>query len=530
MKKKIITTETQRRGADEVKSKKLKCKNKGFTFAFVLFTYFSLCLCASVVNTSAQETIPAPGPPRSIAIPAVKEVKLKNGLTVAVVERRGTPIVTVNLLLNAGARLEPPKDAGMAEMTASLLSKGTRTRTATQIAEQIEFLGATVNSGAGWNGANVSITATTDKIEQALLIMSDVIIHPSFSQTELELLKLQMTDGLTSELTQPGFLANYAASAYIFAEHPVGGTPESLNAITRTKIVDFYKEFYQPADATLIFVGDVTFLQAKTLTNKFFSTWRDTKRKEIIEALNEAPSTTPESVTVGKQDLGGILVIDLPNSGQASVNYGRVIYGGRADYSESANKAISAETFYSASVLNSVLGGGYSSRLNQEIRIKRGLSYGAGSGFAWRYDSSNFFTRAQTKNESAAEVAELVMIELRKLTETIVSQNELKPRKSVLSGTFGRNLEATNGLSATIADLYAFDITASELNTYVAKVEAVTPIQVKDFAAKNVLGGSLIIVGDYAKFKDDLAKRFPNMKVDVIKADELDLSKDNLRK
>jgi zinc protease len=215
-----------------------------------------------------------------------------------------------------------------------------------------------------------------------------------------------------------------------------------------------------------------------------------------------------------------ILVVDLPNSGQASVNYAKnLTASGRG-----------GGQYYPASVLNSLLGGGYSSRLNQEIRIKRGLSYGAGSSFAWRGSKSNFSTRTQTKNDSAAEVAELVMAEIKKLSEGSIADVELNPRKSVLTGNFGRNLETTGGLAAQIADLYAFGLSTSELNAYMNNVQAVSDKQIRDFAGANLMGGDIIIVGDYSVFKDDLAKRFPNTTVEVIKADELDLSTENLRK
>jgi zinc protease len=214
------------------------------------------------------------------------------------------------------------------------------------------------------------------------------------------------------------------------------------------------------------------------------------------------------------------LVIDSPESGQASVTYARRI----------EDLGRSAPRYAAASVLNSVLGGGYSSRLNQEIRIKRGLSYGAGSGFAWRNDRSNFSTRTQTKNESAAEVAELVVAELNKLASGSVAEAELVPRKSVLTGNFGRNLETTAGLAAALGDLYSFGIPASELNSFVSKINAVNDAEIGSFAKANLRSGDIVIVGDYAKFKDDLAKRFPDIKIDVVKAAELDLTKENLRK
>jgi zinc protease len=515
MKKKIITTETQRRGADEVKSKKLKCKNKGFTFAFVLFTYFSLCFCASVVNITAQETIPAPGPPRSITIPAVKEIKLKNGLTVAVVERKSVPFVTVQLLVTNGADSETADKAGLANLTASMLTKGTKTKSATQIAEEIEFLGGSIFSFAGWLNSAVGMSITSDKFDAAMAIMADVSLNPAFAKDELDLAKSQTLDDLQSSLSQPGFIANYVASRYSFGEHPSGGTPASVESMTTADVSGFYSKNYQPHKAVLIFVGNITPERATASAEKYFGGWPVPK---------PAPVNTPG---IGSTEQSGtkpivrrLLVVDLSNSGQASVNFFKWTYLiGRQ-----------STDYYTASVLNSLLGGGYSSRLNQEIRIKRGLSYGAGSNFAWRSWNSNFGARTQTKNESAAEVAELIIAEIRRLIETDPTDSELTPRKSVLTGGFGRNLETTQGLAGALGELYSFGIPTSELNAYMSSVNGVKSSDLKSFAAANLFEGDIIIVGDYAKFKDDLAKRFPSMKVDVIKADELDLSKDNLRK
>ena len=168
--------------------------------------------------------------------------------------------------------------------------------------------------------------------------------------------------------------------------------------------------------------------------------------------------------------------------------------------------------------------------MNQEIRIKRGLSYGAGSSFTWRGSKTNFGTRTQTKNESAAEVAELVIAELKRLAETNAADAELNPRRLVLTGGFGRNLETTGGLTGALADLYSFGIPTSELNKYMANVAAVGPANVKEFASKFLFNGDVIIVGDYSIFKNDLAKRFPNMKIEVVKIDDLNIERPTLRR
>ena len=477
-----------------------------------LLTLFALLLFIAP-SVAGQESIPEPGPARPINIPAVQEQKLKNGLTVAVIEKKGVPIVTAQLLVRSGASSEPSKKAGLADLTGSLLTKGTKTRSAEEIAQEMEFLGGSINSGAGWNSSNVTVTVTSDKLDQAMAIMSDVVLNPSFSKDELELLKSQTVDQLKYNLTQPGFLATYVASRYSFSEHPAGGTPASLDAIDRGDVEDFYLQRFRPGDSVLIVTGDMTMARAEALAEKYFGKWSIKNPTDIAGLEQQAHKPSTDIVS-------RILVVDLPNSGQASVNYYRPV----VDLSRNTND------YYTAAVLNSLLGGGYSSRLNQEIRIKRGLSYGAGSSFVWRSTRTNFGTRTQTKTESAAEVAELVVAELKRLAETDAVETELKPRRLVLTGSFGRNLETTVGLTAALAELYTFAIPTTELNKYMTSVTAVSPATVKSFASKYLYGGDVVIVGDYSKFKDDLAKRFPKMKIDVVKVDELDIESPTLRK
>ena len=474
-------------------------------FAFLLFTF----------SLSAAFAQPAPSAPRSGIIPAVKEKKLVNGLTVAVVERKDVPLVTVQLLIKSGAAAEDAAKAGLADLTASMLTKGTKTRTATQIAEQMEFLGGSINTGAGWNNSVVTLTVTSDKLDKAMAIMADVVLNPAFDQKELDLLKSQALDGLTYNLTQPAFLGNYVASKYSFDEHPAGGTPGSLATISRAEITTFAKNNYVPKNAVLIFAGDINSITANALTQKYLGRWAGTAPRTNVQKFITAAPEDQQPI------LERILVVDLPNSGQASVSFAKQTTFGR-------NK--DTVFYYPSSVLNSVLGGGYSSRLNQEIRIKRGLSYGAGSSFAWRPATHSFSTRTQTKNESAAEVTELVLKELARLSSEDISEAELVPRKSVLTGGFGRELETTAGLVAQLSQLYVFGIPTSELNSYLTNIQTVPAEEIKRYALYNINRGDIIIVGDYAIFKDDLAKRFPNIKVDVIKAAELDISKENLRK
>src|SRR5688572_17046207 len=295
---------------------------------------------------SALGQSPEPGPAKSVNIPAVKESKLKNGLTVAVIEKRSVPIVTVQLLVKSGASSDGMAKAGLAEMTATMLTKGTKTRTAEQIAEDIEFLGASITSGAGWNSSSVTINLTSDKLDQALAIMADVVLNPSFTKKELDLLKAQTLDGLKYNLTQPTFLASYVASVHSFDEHPADGTASSIESVTQVDLQKFYGREFRPGNSVLIFAGDITLEKASAVAEALFGKWPGNEER-IYDRYGD-----PRVPSKGKAFVKRILVVDLPGAGQASVNFFKPITTlGRGD-----------REYYTASVLNSLLGGGYSSR------------------------------------------------------------------------------------------------------------------------------------------------------------------------
>jgi zinc protease len=509
------TITTMRRGDAETPRKR----------AFVAIFAF-LLLPFAFVLVNAQEQPPEPSSPRAVKIPKIVESKLPNGLKIIVVERKNVPLVSVNLMLSNGAYYEDDKLAGVTDMTASLLTKGTKTRNAEAIAEQMEFLGSNIGGGANWLSTTIGFDVTTDNLDKAMTIFADVILHPTFPQSEINLYKSQAVDELESSLKQPSSLARYVAARYTFSEHAVNGTPETIKAITRKDLLHKYGFYYSPFDATLIFTGDITQIQAQAVAKRYFGLWKPPTTGSAgigtrAEAIPNETLETYRQMLLKKNTFNRLLVVDLPNSGQASVNYTKKIEGDAIARNLEVNARRNDNSFYPASVANSLLGGGYSSRMNQEIRIKRGLSYGASSGISWRWGGGNFVARCQTKTVSAAEVAELTLTEINRLI------NEDAP---VLNGDFGREFETNGGISGQIQNLLTFGLPMSNLNEYMNGNEKVTAQQVKDFALFNLKGGDIIIVGDYNDFKDDLAKRFPNQKVEVIKASELDLNSETLRK
>jgi zinc protease len=431
--------------------------------------------------------------------------KLANGLTVITVPRGELPLATAVLVSTNGAATDPRGKAGLARLTAQLIIKGTKTRSATEIAQDVEALGGSISTEAGYDGSLASVQVKSDQLSPALAILADVARNPVFAAEEIERQRKNSIDQVQVQMQQPGALAmmvgNRALYGPAFYGQPASGTPQSLKGITRDEIVRKYGETFRPASSTLVLTGDVDPARARALAERYFGDWT-------------VPAAPPPSLVIPEAAQGRVIVVDMPNSGQAAV----------AVLKESIARR--DPRYYPALVANAVLGTGYSSRLNQEIRIKRGLAYGAGSEFDARRAPGPFVATTQTKNESAAEVLGLIVNEMTRLGAQPIPAAELTTRKAVLNGSFGRNLETTGGLARTIATYVLEGVDPGEVARFQQSVSAVTPEQAGG-AARTLFapaGATTVIVGDSAKFLDALRKSHPDVAVIPFK----DLSIENL--
>jgi zinc protease len=459
--------------------------------AILLFTAITAC-AAALHAADTQNALPEPGPARKANIPATAQKTLANGLRIVVASRRTTPLVTTALYLRSGAEVDPPRLAGLAGLTAGLLDKGTATRIAPQIAEAADSLGGEINTGAAWDSSQVSISVTTPKLGAALDLIADIALHPKFEQEEIDRLRKQSLDNLQLELSEPQGLAALVARRAVFGDgaygHPADGTLSALPRITRADVVHLHETYYRPDNALLVFAGDVDLDQATRLAEAAFGAWK-----------NPATPLPAVAAAGNKSALAPAIVVDLPGTGQAAVTVAH------------AGIAHDAADYYPGLVANAVLGGGYSSRLNQEIRIKRGLSYGASSALATLRQGGAFVANAQTKNPSAVEVAGLIFGELDRLGANEVSADEFAARKATLAGNYGFSLETTNGLAGRVGGFALYGLPLSELGQWLDKVQAVTPAQTQAFAKTHLgrEGATLIVVGDAKQFADALAKTYP---------------------
>ena len=457
----------------------------------------------------AERQAPPPvGEPVDPVLPQPAETTLDNGLRVIVARSSDLPLVSAALIVRAGAWADPKGLAGAMSMTAAMLTEGTESRTAPEIAQQVEALGATLSSAAGAESSSVGLTVMSDKVAPAFAILADVARNPAFAAEELERQTAQALDGLSVAYGDPGQLAAMTAGPLIFAGTPFGhaadGTPASLPRLTPETLRRLHGTYFRPDNAILVLTGDVTPEAGFALAREAFGDW---------DAPTAPLPTQPE---VSPTAAGQMLVIDLPGAGQAAVRLAKPTI------------ARSDDAYYPAIVTNSVLGGGYSARLNQEIRIKRGLSYGAGSSLAARRATGAFQAQAQTKNESAPEVVDLIAAEMTRLAAEPVSAEELKARKSVLIGGFGRALGTAGGLGGVLGDLAVQDVPLAEIGAYTAKVEAVSAEEVNAFAAEHLspADAAVIVAGDARLFEQALRQRAPDLR--TIAAEDLDLDSETL--
>lgn len=465
---------------------------------------------ATLLPADQRLSLPEPGTEVAPVTPLVSDFRLANGLRVLVAATDGLPLVSARLSFDAGSAEDPEGKAGVASLTAALLTQGTADKSAPEIATEIEQLGAVVGAGSGVDFSNVYANAPADVFPQAIALMADLVRNPAFAGEELERQQAQTLDGLRVALSQPGTIASQSVARVIYGGAPYGapssGTVNSIPAIDRSDVAAFHQAHYRPSGATLVFSGKITPAEARVLAQQAFGDWRNPAEAATLVAHPAGTALSPR-----------VVVIDQPGAGQAAVVAAiRGVSRTSADY-------------FPLTVGNTLLGGGFSSRLNQEIRIKRGLSYGAGSSLGARQDAGVFTASAQTRNDAAVEVSDLILAEIAKLGDTPATEDDLAPRRATLIGGFGRSLETVDGLGGLVANLALYDLPMSELAAYAGRVRAVTPEQLEAAFARHlpVNEASLVIVGDAATFIDALRAKHPD--VEVIPLTDLNLDSATLR-
>ncbi|HEX8642506.1 MAG TPA: pitrilysin family protein [Allosphingosinicella sp.] len=464
----------------------------------------------SLAPEAERQRAPEPGPARLTPLPAPATQRLANGLTLITVSNRELPLVSASMVVRGGAARDPAGRAGRASLTAALLSEGTASRSATDIDRQVEALGSSIGSGAESDGMSVGLTVRSENVDEALALVSDIARNASFAPEELERQRAQAIDAFTVTMGSPGAVARLAAMRALYGAGsygaPAGGTANSLRAITRDDVVGAYRQAWRPDNATLILTGDIDPAAARALAERHFGGW--TSSEAVVSSEEPVPARTQS---------GEVIVIDMPEAGQAAVAVAR------------GALPRNSPNYYRTLLANAVLGGGYSSRLNQEIRIRRGLAYGAGSFVDARARGGAFVATTQTQNATASEVLGLILAEMSRLGAEPVASAELDTRRAVLLGAYGRNAETTAGIAGLIGSYVLSGVGPDEIGRYQRAVLGVDAAAVRA-AASELLGpegATMVIVGDARAFLPRLRRERANVR--VIPIAELNLDSPTLR-
>lgn len=426
-----------------------------------------------------RSRLPKGGPDPNFSLPAIEKTKLSNGMNVWFVRQAELPIISMNMVMKTGGLQDPDGKSGVSNFTAGLLTQGTKTRSAEDVSNQLQSIGASVNAGSGWDSTNVSMQTLTKNLDKALDIYADVVMNPSFPASELETTRRRSLVGLMQRRSIPTAVASTVFDKVLYGDQPYGhqlsGDEASVKAITRDDLESFYKTNYGPDGATLIVAGDV---DAKTMMPKLekaFGAW-----KGGSAATAEAPSAQMKAKP-------GIYLVDKPGAAQSSVSIGQVgVDRANPDY-------------YALQVMNSILGGGGAARLFMNLREDKGYTYGAYSRFTFRRGAGPFSAYAEIQTGSTKEAVVEFMKELNGIRGGIpVTKDELENNKQSLIRRFPGGFEAVGQISAQLANLYIYGLPDAYFNDYIRNINAVSADDITRVANKYLDPSkmAIIIVGD----------------------------------
>jgi zinc protease len=453
-------------------------------------------------------------PPDPSAAPAVRraevvQTRLTNDIPLVTAQTSDVPIATVTIVFPGGNASDAPGKAGVASMAARLANKGTPTHDAEVIAARLESLGAFLGATTNDDGTFISLTAPTVNLEAAGAVLVDVVRNASYPPEELELERKRSLDGLNANLKDPATIASLVARRVLYGEAPYGMVPNerSLPRINQDDLIAHRSSWWHPAKARIVISGGIDPQQARAFADDLVGDW--------TSSLPPSPApTNPAGIATPVRTI----VIDLPGAGQAAV-----VAGVRT-------LARSAADFYPLWLANTVLGAGSNGRLFEEVRTRRGLSYGAYSTLGQSLDAALLTASAQTRNDAAAEVAGVFLDEFQRLGDEPLDFENFQRRRLFLSGTVTRNLETSAGFNSQVASLMLRGLEPAEAFLIAERLEGIAPEAAVAAAQSYVVPdrASLVIVGDAAQFIDSL--RDLRGDVEVIPITELDLGSPDLRR
>jgi predicted Zn-dependent peptidase len=423
---------------------------------------------------------PQPGPPPALKLPTIQKRQLSNGLPVWLVEMHKVPVVQVNLVVSSGTADDPPGKFGVASFTMAMLTEGAGPRSALEIADAVDFLGADLAASVGIDASAVRLHVPVSRLADALPIMADVALRPTFPKDEIERLRKERLTNLLQARDDPATIASLAFSRILYGvTHrygtATGGTGDTIKAFTPDDLRAFYTAAFRPGNATLLVVGDVTPDKVMPLFESNLGTWKP-------------PGATPARATlpaVAQQEKRQVYLIDKPGAAQSQIRIGWV------------GVPRSTPDYFPIQVMNTILGGSFTSRLNMNLREAHGYAYGAGSGFDMRASAGPFTASAGVQTDKTAESLKEFFNELNGILKPI-PPDELARAKNYVALRFPGGFETTSDISLKLEDLLVYHLHEDYFSNYVQKIQAVAGGDVQRVAQKYVQPGrfAVVVVGD----------------------------------
>ncbi len=423
---------------------------------------------------------PKPAPDPRFALPKLQRRTLSNGLEVLIVEHHELPVVNMSLVLKTGGTADPLDKGGLASMTSALLDEGTKTRTALDISNQLASIGASVSTGADWDLTAVNLLTLTKHMERALDIYADVIINPSFPESELQLQRNQRLAALLQRRDNADAIAGVAYAQLLYGrQHPYGhslvGDEQSVRALEINDIKRFYETYYRPNNAALIVVGDIKPDAIVPQLERAFARWEKAEVPAVsIPAARE-------------RERAELYLVDKPGAAQSVISIGQV------------GVPRTTPDYFPLLVMNTMLGGQFSSRVNLNLRENKGYTYGARTGFDYRRSAGPFTASAGVQTAVTKESIVEFLKELRGIRgEMPVTQAELEFSKQAIIRGYPRTFETPDQIANRLTPLVIYGLPDSYFNDFIPSVRAVTAEDVQRVANKYLDPSrmAILVVGD----------------------------------
>ncbi len=409
---------------------------------------------------------------QKIQVPPVSRHAFDNGLTVILMRYTKVPVVHFRLVSRGGSSDDPAGLEGVASMATSLMREGTTTRSSSDIAAAIDFVGGSLFASSGLDYCAVRGEVLKKDVDIGLDLFSDILLNASFPEEELERERKQRLAGLDALKEEPGSVASRVFTGSIYGAHPYGKqvSRASFDAITREHVVQFYEKVFVPNNSTLVVVGDFTNEEMLSKLQQKFGQWKQGEPR--------AQSYPPPSLNRGRR----VVLVDKPDATQSQIRVGNV------------GIDIKNPDYFAVAVANSVFGYGFTSRLVEELRIKRSLTYSASSTFPAYLHGGSFSISTFTKNETVGETIEVILAEVRKYREEGPSMEEVKKAQNYIAGDFARELQSPDALAARITDIELYSFPSDYFESYIQKLKQVTLADVKRVIARYFELDNLVFV------------------------------------